>query len=528
MKKKIALLCMMLICVLTTWSQTRSVKGKVTDDAGLPLNGVNIHLKGTQVLTQTNAAGEFTIQVPATGKHELEVSYSGYSSSSVSADGDNLQVKLVKNVSSLDDVVVVGYSTAKRRDLTGTVSSISGAQLEKIPVSSAAEAITGRLPGVQVTTTDGAPGAEIVIRIRGGGSVTQDNSPLYIVDGFPVNSINDIPPSDIASIDILKDAATAAIYGARGANGVVIITTKKPKAGQTTVSYNGYGQARTLPKKLKVLSPYEFVLAQYEYAKLRNQTEVDNFTKYFGAYDDLELYKYQKGTNWQDKLFGDPAYSQQHSISVSGGTVKTKMSLSVTNNTDDGLLAGSGYMRNYLNLKISHDISDKIKLDFASRFIHTVVNGAGSSGSSSFRISDAVTTRPVNGIADQIQLDPTGPDDDYEQFLKSQINPQQLVAQDYRKLVNKALNMNAGVSWLVLSNLTYRSEFGLDFGFGQSRRYYGPLTGESRNVGGNLPLGEITNSNTNGFRWTNTATYSLKNGGKHNLSVLGGQEVILT
>lgn len=528
MKKLTALLCMMLICGLTSWCQTRQVKGKVTDEEGLPLVGVNVHIKGTQTTTQTNANGEFTLQVPSTGKHELEITYSGYTSASVSADKDNLDVKISKNVSSLEDVVVIGYGTTKKRDLAGTVSSITGSTLEKIPVSSAAEAITGRLPGVQVTTTDGAPGAEIVIRIRGGGSVTQDNSPLYIVDGFPVGSINDISPADIASIDILKDAATAAIYGARGANGVVIVTTKTPKAGRTTVSYNGYGQARTLPKKLKVLSPYEFVLAQYEYARLRNQTEVDNFTKYFGAYDDLDLYKYQKGTNWQDELFGSPAYSQQHSLSVSGGTAKTKMSLSVTNNTDDGLLQGSGYMRNYLNFKLNHEISDKFKLDFATRFVHTVVNGAGSSGSSSFRISDAVTTRPVNGIADQIEIDPTGPDDDYEQFLKSLINPQQLVAQDYRRQVTKTLNLNAGLSWSLLHNLTYRGEVGLDFGFGQNRRYYGPLTGESRNVGGNLPLGEITNTEARGFRWTNTVNYTMRAMGKHQLSVLGGQEIIVT
>ncbi len=122
--------------------------------------------------------------------------------------------------------------------------------------------MTGRLAGVQVTTTDGQPGAEIVIRVRGGGSVTSDNSPLYIVDGLPVSSINDIAPTDIASIDILKDAASSAIYGARGANGVVIITTKSAKGGRTVVSLNSFGQARTLPKQLKVLSPYEFVLAQ--------------------------------------------------------------------------------------------------------------------------------------------------------------------------------------------------------------------------------------------------------------------------
>jgi TonB-linked SusC/RagA family outer membrane protein len=185
-------------------------------------------------------------------------------------------------------------------------------------------------------------------------------------------------------------------------------------------------------------------------------------------------------------------------------------------------------MRNYLNFKINHEISKTIKLDFNTRFVHTVIDGAGSSGSSSFRIGDAITTRPVNGIADAIELDPTGPDDDYEQFLKSLINPNKLVEQDYRKRINKSLNMNAALSWNILSNLVYRGEFGLDLGWGQSKRYYGPLTGESRNVGGNLPLGEITNSDGRGFRWTNTFNYTLKDLGKHDVSVLLGQELVTT
>lgn len=525
--KKLLLLLSWLCTAMLAFAQNRQVKGRVTDDDGLPLQGVNVQLKDTRTIVQTNANGEFSILVPATGKPELSITYAGFNAVSLTPGQEELSVKLLKSISTLEDVVVVGYGTSKRKDLTGTVSSIGAAELSKIPVSSAAEAITGRLPGVQVTTTDGAPGAEIVIRVRGGGSVSQDNSPLYIVDGFPVSSINDIAPADIASIDVLKDAATSAIYGARGANGVVIITTKSAKAGKTTISYNGFGQSRTLPRKLKVLSPYEFVLANYEYARLRSQSDVDNFSKYFGVYEDLELYKYQKGTNWQEELFGKPVYSQQHNLSVTGGTSKTKFSLSATNNTDEGLMMGSGYIRNYLNFKLNHEVSKSLKLDFSSRFINTVIDGAGSSGTSSFRIGDAITTRPVNGIADVIELDPTGTDDEYEQFLKSLINPQKLIEQDYRKRVTNTLNMNIAASWSILKDLIYRSEFGLDLGTGQAKRYYGPLTGESRNVGGNLPLGEITNSTTRGYRWTNTLNY--KNYiGKHDFSVLAGQEIVAT
>lgn len=518
-------LFMLCMCCTIAFAQNRQIKGKVTDETGAGLAGVSVLLSGANSGVQTDANGSFSIAAPGTGAVTLTISYSGYKTQTIRTDGKSeVSISLEKDVTALEDVVVIGYGTIKRKDLTGTVSSIGSAELSKIPVASAAEAITGRLPGVQVTTTDGAPGAEIVIRVRGGGSVTQDNSPLYIVDGFPVNSINDIAPADIATIDILKDAATSAIYGARGANGVVIITTKSAKAGKTTISFNSFGTARTLPRTLDVLSPYEFVLANYEYARIQNQTAVDNFTKFFGVYEDLELYKYQKGTNWQKELFGKPVYSQQHNLSITGGTSKTKFSLSATNNTDQGLIKGSGYMRNYVNFKLNHEVSKALRFDYATRFVHTVIDGAGSSGSSSFRIGDAITTRPVNGLADIFNLDPTGTDDDYEQFLKSLINPSKLIAQDYRKRLNYTFNTNLAATWNILPALSYRTEFSLDLGFGQNKRYYGPLTGESRNVGGNLPLGELTNSNSNGYRWTNTLNYK-KEIGKHDFTFLAGQEI---
>jgi TonB-linked SusC/RagA family outer membrane protein len=518
-------LFMLCMCCTIAFAQNRQIKGKVTDETGAGLAGVSVLLSGANSGVQTDANGNFSIAAPGTGAVTLTISYSGYKSQTIKTDGKlELSISLEKDVTALEDVVVIGYGTIKRKDLTGTVSSIGSAELSKIPVASAAEAITGRLPGVQVTTTDGAPGAEIVIRVRGGGSVTQDNSPLYIVDGFPVNSINDIAPADIATIDILKDAATSAIYGARGANGVVIITTKSAKAGKTTISFNSFGTARTLPRTLDVLSPYEFVLANYEYARIQNQSAVDNFIKFFGVYEDLELYKYQKGTNWQKELFGKPVYSQQHNLSITGGSSKTKFSLSATNNTDQGLIKGSGYMRNYVNFKLNHEVSKALRFDYATRFVHTVIDGAGSSGSSSFRIGDAITTRPVNGLADIFTLDPTGTDDDYEQFLKSLINPAKLIAQDYRKRLNYTFNTNLAATWNILPALSYRTEFSLDLGFGQNKRYYGPLTGESRNVGGNLPLGELTNSNSNGYRWTNTVNYK-KEIGKHDFTFLAGQEI---
>src|SRR6187401_319136 len=512
---------------LVTFAQDRLIKGKVTDDTGVPLQGVSVIPKGSKTGVQTDKDGNFSITLQGTGPIVLSFSSTGHKPTTVTTDGvAPVSVQLEKNLTTLDDVVVVGYTTVKKKDLTGATSSMRGQDVEKTPVTNIAEAMTGRMAGVQVTTTDGAPGAEIVIRVRGGGSVTQDNSPLYIVDGFPVSSINDIAPTDIASIDILKDASSTAIYGARGANGVVIVTTKSAKGGKTVVSFNSYFQGRTLPKKLEVMSPYEFVLAQYEYARIRSQSEVDNFSKYFGVYDDLELYKAQKGTDWQEELFGGVAISQQHNVSLTGGSDKTKFSFSVTHNNDDGILVGSGYKRTYMNFKLNHEISRKFKFEMASRFTNIEIDGAGTSGGSSLRISDGINTRPVNGIADQIIIDPTGPDDDYEQFLKNLVNPIELAAQDYRKKIDKSFNNSVALSWNVLNNLLFRSEFTLNLGYGDSKRYYGPLTGESKNNGGNLPLGEITQYNNMSYRWANTLNYKVKSGGDHDLNLLIGQEVL--
>jgi TonB-dependent starch-binding outer membrane protein SusC len=506
------------------------VSGVVTDaKSGQAIPGAAVRIKGTSDGAITDLDGKFTINCSSENV-VLSVSFVGYKTQEVETAGKTyLEIKLEEELKSLDEVVVIGYGTARKSELTGAVSSVSNKTIASIPVGSAAEALTGKLAGVNISTTDGSPDAEIVIRVRGGGSVTQDNSPLYIVDGFPVSSINDIPPTDIASIDVLKDASTSAIYGARGANGVVIITTKSAKSGKTSVTYNGYIQAKELPKKLDVMSPYDYVLAQYEYAKLRDPnalTDLKNFTKFFGVYDDLELYKGQEGTDWQDKMFGNSDYSQYHNVSITGGTENTKLSLSLTNNNDAGILQGSGYNRTSLNFKLNHAITERLKVEFNSRYSNTDVDGAGTSGSSDLKMSDVITARPVNGLVDQFDINGSDLDADYETFISALVNPEQKVKQDYRKRIEKLFTMNGALSWEIMKKLTYRTEFGAEYGFKDNKRYYGPMTNESKNNGGNLPLGEITTGKSYKYRWANTLNYSFKTG-DHDITALVGEELII-
>lgn len=512
-----------------------TVKGVIKDDAGFPMPGVNLIEKGTKNSASSDFDGKYSIKLTSDNA-VLVVSYIGFQTQTISLGGRSaVNVTLKSSAETLGEVKIVsfGYGTIKKENLSGAVSSISAKELSKVPVSNVTEALAGRLAGVSVQSVDGAPGADIVIRVRGGGSITQDNSPLYVVDGFIVSNLNDIPPGDIQSIDVLKDAATTAIYGAQGANGVVVVTTKKPKGGKTTVNYNNYVQVSTMPKerKYEVLSPYEFVMMQYEKAKMSTtsstNTELDNFEKYFGKYDDLELYKYKEPNDWQDELLGNPVFSYYNNLSISGGSESTKFLISYSANNDGGLLEGSGQKRDVINFKLSHDISKTLKLDLNSRISNRIVKGAGTAGSSQIKIKDLITKRPTNGLSDEMDFSGNAnnaTDDQYEEFLTTFIDPVELVKQDWREKTTRIYNYSAGLTWNVLSNLTFKSALAVERAYGENLRFYGPLTGESKTNGNSLPLGVKTDANESSYRFTNTVNYDFKNIGKHTLGILIGQE----
>lgn len=341
---------MCIIFSLVCWGnvyaqQKKEIKGTVVDGGGEGLIGVSVSVTGASVGTVTDLDGNFTLSVPANAK-TLEAKYIGMKTQTVPITGSKITITMEDNSSELDEVVVIGYGAVPKKDLTGSVSSVSAKDLKNVPVASAAEAITGRMAGVNVSMAEGSPDADIRIRVRGGTSISQDNSPLYVVDGIQVNSISDIPPSDIASIDILKDAASTAIYGAQGSNGVVLITTKSGREGKISVSFNAsYGAKRT-DDFIKVLSPYEYVYYQYEL----DQSET--FQNYYGRFQDLNIYKSDKGIDWQDKLFGNTGTQQSYNASISGGSKSTVYSLSFARNDEDYIMINSGYKRNNINLKV--------------------------------------------------------------------------------------------------------------------------------------------------------------------------------
>ncbi|HAO45276.1 MAG TPA: TonB-dependent receptor, partial [Chitinophagaceae bacterium] len=399
MNKLLVFLTVLFLLPFTLLAQNRVIKGKVVDESGNPVMGVNISGKGAKKGVQTDKDGNFSITVTGSGSVNLVASSVGFETKIVPVSGDNAgTVQLAKAVITQEDVVVIGYSSIKRKDLTGSVSSVGSKELKDFPLSSAAEALQGKLAGVQLVSSEGAPGADIIVRVRGGGSITQDNSPLYIVDGVQVeNALSVLSPQDIQSVDVLKDASTTAIYGARGANGVVIITTKGGRSGKTQITYNGSYGFRQLTDFQDVLSPYDFVLWQYERSR-GSIADSTSFAQTYGTtWDTLQNYKNVNAINWQDRVFGRKAKFSTHNIAVSGGNQATTFNLSLTSNQEEGVQIESGFKRKLVNFKIDHRATDKLRIGFTARYLDQEIQGIGTTNSgtrATNRLRHTINYRP--------------------------------------------------------------------------------------------------------------------------------------
>lgn len=527
--KHLMLSFLLLLSSLLLSAQTKQITGKVLDDSGNPIAGANIITTKTKQGVQTDKDGNFTLTVSGKAPYNLIVSSVGHGSKVVNTSGDEIvTVLLIKEAVTQEDVVVVGYATVKRKDLTGTVSSVNAKQLKDIPLSSAAEALQGRLAGVQAISSEGAPGADIIIRVRGGGSITQDNSPMYIVDGIQVeNALSVISPQDIQTIDVLKDASTTAIYGARAANGVIMITTKTGKPGKTQVAYNGSFGIRQLPKKMDVLSPYDFVLWQWE----RTRGVVADSTSFAQTYgttwDTLSNYKSVAPIDWQEQVFGRNAKYQNHNVSVNGGNQATSFNLSLTANREDGVQLESGFDRNLVNFKLDHKVSDKVKVGITARYLDQTVRGIGTTNSgtkATNRLRHTIFYRPFELNT------PAGGIDDFDEayYLASNqaVNPIILTQAEYRRQYTKGTYLTGYLNLNILKNLTFRSTVGFDNVITQQDLFFSKITGTARNAA-SLPVASIGYQYNRSISNSNTLQYSVNNFKQHHdFTALVGQEII--
>ena len=532
MKHKLFLIIVLISCSFFAFAQQRTLKGTVKDEKGEAIIGATVIVKGTTTGTTTDIDGHFTISVPPSAK-TLQISFVGMNKKEVDIKGNEYNITLKDNSVALNEVVAIGYGTQRKKDLTGSVASVSEKALKDLPVASIGEALTGKLPGVQVTTTEGSPDADIKIRVRGGGSITQSNTPLYIVDGFARDDIKDISPSEIQSIDVLKDASSTAIYGSRGANGVIIVTTKSGKSGKISINYTGYLGFKQLSKKLSVLSPYEFAQKQYERAVWDGKVS-DEYEKYFGSYSDINLYNYVNGTDWQDKTFGRTGTSQSHSLDISGGNKWLVYDATYNHLQDKAIMYMSDYHRDNGSVKFNLTPLKWLKVDLDARYSKTVIDGPGANdvstverSTSDSRVKSALVYTPIPLKNMLVQADDADATSSlYSPLTMTQDNNRYQNRQDFK--INGGINIELPHSLIFHSNAQWAKTTNMNKQYYGLTSYYAQQGGAMKRNNSIAPAINNTYTSTTVFQNSNTLTYRKDNFLKHqNINIILGQETYI-
>lgn len=538
--KKLCLLMFLLTgCSLGIFAQNRTITGTVRDAVDVVI-GASVTVKGNSSIgTITDMDGKFRISVPSSAR-DLVIKFIGYDDAVIRlGTPTDYKVTLKESSVMLEEVVAIGYAKVKRKDLTGAISSVGGKELANVPVTTAMQALQGKAAGVNIVTESGAPGAGANITIRGGMSLTQSTEPLYIVDGFEMGSaLDNIDINDIESIDVLKDASSTAIYGARGSNGIILITTKSGKKGKTQVSYNTYFSFDKLAKKLDLMSNVEdFVKYQYEFAELTGITPTwsafyddgmatDATGFYTGVYDRIhERYADASSIDWQDEVFGGYAMTQSHNVNISTGTEKTQVMLSYNYNGQDGLLANHSANKSAFRAKINSELYKGIRLDVNAMFNNKSVDGGGSYSGMKY-----VLRQPISGgtyftrdqmLTEQTYVDFRGAESSY-----TASNP---LIQNEASTSNKRSRMfsvNAGLEFDFLKHFTYRIAGSYRWNSSKSTSFSDERsTGYLMDPVNTGMTGSIGNSESYSYQITNTLNYNQTFAKKHKVNLLLGHEV---
>ena len=509
-------MALLFVFLLTAGSASaqQTIKGTVVDATGEPIIGATVKEPKSSNGAVTDLDGNFTL---STNSKTIEVSYVGMKTKTINIQGkSSVNVTLEDDSQGLNEVVVIGYGTVRKKDLTGSVASIKGEKLAEVPVSNVSEALTGKLAGVNITTTEGSPDADVNIRVRGGGSLSQDNSPLYIVDGFPVSSISDIAPSEIESIDVLKDASSTAIYGARGANGVIIVTTKSGKEGKVQVNFNYSHGWKKITKEVKVMDPYNYALYQYERPD----------PKGFGNYADMDIWQSVEGSNWQDQVFGRTGHQNQYNVNVSGGTKELKFNVGFNHNDEKSIMKGSGYSKNNVSAKLNAKLNKWLTLDFNARLAFTKLDGLN--GGADTNESNAANSIVANTVkyAPIENLTQSDDDDELENSIKNRRTPYQRVDATYKYQERMQQTYNGGLNWKPFKGWTFRTEFGYTWKYNNTEQVWGSDATTNSKYGYNgRPQAQFVRVDAKNWRNANTVTYDNKKlFGDHHLNVMVGQE----
>lgn len=531
MKKILFIICLFVSC-LQLHAQSLTVSGKVIDGTGLEVIGANITIKGKAgVGTITNIDGHYSLTVSDAKKDVLVFSYIGMATLEVPVkDRSKIDVTLKDDAKVLDEVVVTGYGYTKRGDLTGSVVSVKSEDLMQTPTSDATQALVGRVAGVQVVQSEGAPGASVSIRVRGGISITQSNEPLYVIDGFPSeDGMTNLDPAEIETIDILKDASSTAIYGARGANGVVVITTKKgtKDASKMTVNFDSYIGIKKISRKLPVLSPEEYVLLDYERSlAIGGENGVKKFQSLYGSFMEIhENYGNREGVDWQEEALGRVATTQNYRLRISGGNKELKYGLNYAYFKDMGAMIKSGNNKHNISLNLSHKASDRFQANARISYDQSNIYGMGTSESTNRfnKMEHILQYRPVIGLIGNDRDLIIGED---PFLIDDESNPMQspiISAQSEKKVrLLKTFQANGGFTFNFTKRFSFRNSTGMRYQNSRQDNFLGAKSVEGKRSSIN---GFILYNESGSFQTSNVLNYDYRSHNKkHKLTLMLGQE----
>ncbi len=510
------------------FAQSRTISGTVTsseDKATLP--GVNVVAKGTNVGVVTDIEGKYKLSVPA-GVTKLVFTFVGFVTQEVEiGNREMIDLALEADTKQLSEVVVVGYGTQKKADITGNIASVSGKEVQNLPVTSFEGALQGRAAGVFIEQGNGKLGQAMKMRIRGASSVSASNQPLFVIDGIPVtsqsqsgsgadtNPLADLNFNDVESFEVLKDAASAAIYGARAANGVVLITTKKGKAGKTKVSINALSGVSNPTRRREFLNAEQY-LSFYTEALTNagfDQAEIDDFFGFYAV--DTDFKKREVETNWQNEIFKKNAGFNQLDVSLNGGTDKTKFYLSTSSLDQNGILVGNRFQRQSIRLNLDHSITDKLKIGLNMNFVRSYNRRLAPDNefSSPMQIVALPPITPVRKKTGQLVDETDG---------LPYYNPLVELENAYYKTTSFRTFTNSYLSYEITKGLTARGEFGFDMLNQNEDRFQGTVTQAGRGAGG---TGVGTSRIVQVLNYTTKAYLNYnKTLSKHAIDITGGME----
>ena len=505
------------------------VRGKVIDPNNEAVIGASVQIKGTSQGTITDLDGKFSLKVP-NKKSIIVVSYIGFITQEVQVDTQKpMSIVLKENSEMLEEVVVVGYQEIKKKDLTGSVAKADMKELLNTPVSSFDQTLGGRVAGVNVSSSEGMPGGAMDIVIRGNNSLTQSNSPLYVIDGFPIEGssvTNTINPADIESLDILKDASATAIYGARGANGVVIITTKKGKMGKVQLTYDGSVSMHKVTHLIPMMDAYEFVKLQTEVAPTMLEAKSGGyFMEWEGKKWSLEDYRDIPQYDWQDEIFRT-AWQHSHNLRLTGGSEGIRYNASLSYFNQEGIILNSDYerMQGRMNVEINRN---KLKMNLETNYSHSLQNGASPSQNSSSGMNNLFYSiwgyRPVNfpnkplgALMDNMLDDALNSSNDYR------FQPVIDLKNAYSKSYTNNLRINGFAEYEFIKGLKLKVSAGYTYDIPKKDTFNGPRTRYGGPTSNDKVNAQVLRRESVTWLNENTITYQTNIKKKHFINALAG------